>query len=314
MQATRFGKNPPALTTSETVAGAPSPVAPFELVEFLQLAGLSRRSIVIAVESEGNGTGRVEIVAGDVWNASVGSLTGTEAMSFLIEEKVPVVAIEPMCYQPEGRQITVSLTGLLLDLAKKRDDLAKKREETRVEQEQGAQSAAERFRLVCIAAQRKLPEGCGLILVDLLKRTSLAVARPQQNDWSGFSSEAAETIACLMTSLNERQLDFGSPAADLASAEKPADLQQVQQVYLATSCCQYFVTQVPERPTLAFALVTGTEVLQGEGWVSLRTSLAKIVDTVQAELASGDPSNEEVSKGENTGDHQPPAFQRSASR
>ncbi len=278
--AKRFGKTSPMVLPQATGIGSPSSIAPFELVEFLQLAGLSRRSVVIAVQAEEGEMGKLEVVAGDVWNATVGGLAGVEAMSFLIEEKVPVIAVEPMCYQPESRQIAIPLTSLLLQLAKKRDESRAALDnamEDMAREDADTASSTERFQLACTAAQRQLPSNCGVILVDLAAKTSLAEARPEDDSWSGFASDVAQTICLLMATPEDRKLDFGLPNTATVSTEKAAEIRQVQHAYLATSWCQYFVSRVPGRSDLAFAMVTGQNVLQGEGWVLLRTALAKIV-------------------------------------
>ena len=310
--AKRFGKPSPTALPQEAGSSSPSSIAPFELVEFLQLAGLSRRSIVIAVQAEESEMGKVEVVDGDVWNATVGSLAGTEAMSFLIEEKVPVIAVEPMCYQPETRQITIPLTGLLLQLAKKRDE--SRAAMTNAEQSADAASGTEHFQLACTAAQRKLPGGCGVILVDLGERASVAVARPQQDSWSGFARDVTRTICILMAAQGDRELDFGVPKSATAGTEKAAEIRQVQHVYLATSRCQYFVTRVPGHPNLAFAMVTGKSVLQGEGWVQLRSALAKIDQPAPKAAPSRNPNHATASEPKIDTATPPQAFQHSASQ
>ncbi len=335
-QARRFAQNGPKLPTLDTnprvATGSASPVATFELVDFLQLAGLSRRSIVIAVKDTESGMGTVEIVSGDVWNASVGNLTGMEAMSFLIGGKVPVLAVEPMCYQPETRQITVSITGLLLELAKKRDEKRFEDEQRQKRNEGGpadrsatlgrsgnaaentAENTARSYRAACASVHQTLPSSCGLILIDLAKKEALTVAHPRHGDWVDFSTEVAEIITALIDSLQRRKLDFGTSTTNPPSSEEVTKSQQIQQAYLATACCHYFITRVPREPTLALALVTDATISQGEGWVSLRSSLARIVQGSPAAPTDRTSSSDENSLTEQSDTPKSSPFRRSAAQ
>jgi len=96
--------------------------AGFQVADYLQLAGMSRASVVLRASLEQGDEGWLEIVEGDVWNAYFGSLVGEEAVAALMHLPAAAVATQVLAEPPGARQITRGLEGLLLELARQKDE------------------------------------------------------------------------------------------------------------------------------------------------------------------------------------------------
>lgn len=246
----------------------------FELVDFLQMAGLGHRSVVIQAEHPTLGSGCIEIVKGEVWNASVATFQGEAAIAFLVDESAKIVAIEPLVFLPETRQVNRSMACLLLDLATDRDEAARGCETPLADDSQ--HDVPEQCRAACGQALQGFPEESGIAVVDLVEEVCLATAYPQRSEWSGFSAEVALTAITLLGSLKGCKLDFGR-----ASANNATDSVPTEQLYFATAACQYFVVRLPERPSVAIVLAAPKTMPAGHGWVCLNLSLSMMVQAVE---------------------------------
>ena len=95
--------------------------APFQLVDYLQLAALGRHSLLINVEDDGE-SGKLEVVDGEIWTVSYGSLRGREALAMLFKSPPRRLDIGELGKQPEERQLEAKTESLLLDLARAHDE------------------------------------------------------------------------------------------------------------------------------------------------------------------------------------------------
>jgi len=95
---------------------------PFQLSDYLQLAGLGKYSVVLAIEAEGGADGRVEIVDGEVWNAHWEELSGEEALAALLAQTEQTVRVRSLSERPTERQIERGLQEVMLDLVRQHDE------------------------------------------------------------------------------------------------------------------------------------------------------------------------------------------------
>jgi DNA-binding response OmpR family regulator len=99
------------------------PVGPaFQVSDYLQLAGMGRHSVILEVSVGENESGRLEVVEGELWNASFGRLTGKEAVLAMLDLPTNAVASLALIVLPEARQIEESIDALLLDQARRMDE------------------------------------------------------------------------------------------------------------------------------------------------------------------------------------------------
>lgn len=118
-------EKPVALSTlRETVVellGLRNSVGPFTLTDYLQLAGMGRRSVRIELSRDGHPCGDVWVHLGEVWHARDLRGTGPGALSRLLDaEDVSVTAL-PSTDEPP-RTLEGSCEALLLDHFRRKDE------------------------------------------------------------------------------------------------------------------------------------------------------------------------------------------------
>jgi DNA-binding response OmpR family regulator len=112
------------------LAGAETrPVGPaFQVSDYLQLAGMGRHSVILEVSVGESQSGRLEVVEGELWNASFGRLTGKEAVVAMLDLPTNAVASQALSVLPASRQIEESIDALLLDQARRLDESRRNRQ------------------------------------------------------------------------------------------------------------------------------------------------------------------------------------------
>lgn len=95
---------------------------PFGIVDYLQLAAFSRRSLEFGIQRGKTACGWIRVVAGEVWSAQFGQRSGLEAIAALIAASFDHVEITELAVDPGPRDVEVSIHGLLLELARLEDE------------------------------------------------------------------------------------------------------------------------------------------------------------------------------------------------
>ncbi len=90
---------------------------PFDLSDYLQLAGMGRSSLCFDVELENGERGRIEAVDGAVWNAWVEEAEGREALARLVGARCRKVDVARLEKRPRKRQLGAPIASLLLEIA-----------------------------------------------------------------------------------------------------------------------------------------------------------------------------------------------------
>jgi CheY-like chemotaxis protein len=117
------------------------PSGPFQLTDYLQLAGLGGHSLLLEVELDDGQQGRVEVVDGDLWNAYAGDTKGTEALRQLLDRPLHAMKYVERAEPPGERQFTGSMEGILLELARQSDEARHGEEMEEVDLEASLDSA-----------------------------------------------------------------------------------------------------------------------------------------------------------------------------
>jgi hypothetical protein len=111
---------------SERVGRAASaPASPFGVADYVQLAGMGRRSVVLEIASAAGGDGRIDIRAGEIWSARDGRGVGLSAfrrLAFLEGARIVCRSLDPGELGP--RTIEGSCDGVLLEAARLADECA----------------------------------------------------------------------------------------------------------------------------------------------------------------------------------------------
>lgn len=102
--------------------GAPMRRDPFGIVDYLQLAAFSRRSLQFGIERGKAACGWIRVVAGEVWSAGFGQQRGLEAIAALVAASFDHVEITELEDDPGPRDVEVSIHGLLLEFARLEDE------------------------------------------------------------------------------------------------------------------------------------------------------------------------------------------------
>jgi CheY-like chemotaxis protein len=98
-------------------------VAPFEATDYLQLACMGRRSVVIDVGGEGERRqGRIIVYEGEVWAVRDADGEGEDAFRRLVMSSGVSVRCRTLTEQPGERNVTSSWESLLLDAAREADE------------------------------------------------------------------------------------------------------------------------------------------------------------------------------------------------
>ncbi len=100
----------------------PTPIGPFQLVDYIQISGYGRYSLVLQVNIKGSHTGIVEIVSGDIWNAFLGELTGYDALCAMMDGGIESLGYTPLPATPTERHIKHSWEEALMELARLQDE------------------------------------------------------------------------------------------------------------------------------------------------------------------------------------------------
>lgn len=101
---------------------------PFGVTDYLQLASFNRRSLTIEVRLEDGREGRLTVVDGEAWAASLSAgrggeaRCGIEAIAALVTEPVAIIEVRELREQPAAPEITTPTQMLLLDLARIQDE------------------------------------------------------------------------------------------------------------------------------------------------------------------------------------------------
>lgn len=95
---------------------------PFELSDYLQLAGLGNTSMRFEIELENGKKGRLEVVNGEIWNAWLGDDTAHKALTGMLAVKCRHLSFSRLSQTPSDRQIEGSTNSVLLELAAELDE------------------------------------------------------------------------------------------------------------------------------------------------------------------------------------------------
>lgn len=104
---------------------------PFAVPDFLQLASLGRRSVVIEVTWADGSSGEISVHDGDVWDARAGGLVGKAAFARVAWEGGGRVRCRALTQPPATRTLSGSAESLLMDSARMLDEEKRGCEETR---------------------------------------------------------------------------------------------------------------------------------------------------------------------------------------
>jgi CheY-like chemotaxis protein len=102
----------------------PQLAAPFGLADFLQMAGMGRRSAVLEVW-RGRRLGKVLVVNGEAWSASDAEGEGPAAFNRLFAASDAMVRCLAVPPSPGPRNLEGSVEGLLLEAARLQDEAAR---------------------------------------------------------------------------------------------------------------------------------------------------------------------------------------------
>ncbi len=102
---------------------------PFSAVDFLQLAGIGRRSVLIEATWEDGRSGSIMIRDGQVWSAQTTSASGVEAFAQIAWAEDARVRCRTISSTPPERTLEGTVEGLLMASAQTKDEVARDRGE-----------------------------------------------------------------------------------------------------------------------------------------------------------------------------------------
>ena len=107
------------LTTS--VAERTRAFIPFGVLDYLQLASLGGRDLVLKMSFGDGRSATMEIVGGEIWDCHLGVLKGLEALGQALEHEAEGIDFVPLSQAPDERRIQGSTSQILLELAMAHD-------------------------------------------------------------------------------------------------------------------------------------------------------------------------------------------------
>lgn len=101
--------------------GLKDSAGPFSLVDYVQLAGMGRRSVRLEISRDGRALGEVYIHLGEAWHARDERGSGIAALSRLLDAQGASVTALPLTEEPP-RNLEGSCESLLLDHFRRKDE------------------------------------------------------------------------------------------------------------------------------------------------------------------------------------------------
>ncbi|MDH5492542.1 MAG: response regulator [Myxococcales bacterium] len=122
----------------EKLAQRDGDAAPFAVPDFLQLAAMSRRSVIIEASWPDDLKGQIVVCDGEVWHAEIGEIMGAEAFAHVVwKESARVRCRALTCATRPARTVDGTVEWLLMDSARAYDELRRSEAEpSRVEHAQ----------------------------------------------------------------------------------------------------------------------------------------------------------------------------------
>ncbi|MFV8750514.1 response regulator [Nannocystaceae bacterium ST9] len=97
-------------------------IDPFGVIDYLQLASLGRRSLLLNVRLTDGRSGHVAIVDGDAWQAQLGERRGVAAIEAMMAATIASLDIDDLPGRPGEREIAMPTHALLIELARIEDE------------------------------------------------------------------------------------------------------------------------------------------------------------------------------------------------
>ncbi len=94
---------------------------PFGVLDYLQLASLGGRDLVLKMSLGDGRSATMEIVGGEIWDCHLGVLKGVEALGQALKHEADGIHFGPLIRVPGERRIEGSTPQILLELAVARD-------------------------------------------------------------------------------------------------------------------------------------------------------------------------------------------------
>jgi CheY-like chemotaxis protein len=95
---------------------------PFQVSDYLQLAGLGRHSLVLEAGLGPGRSGRIEIWRGEIWNAWCDDATGIDALGRMVLGPSSGIRTRTLAARPGARQIDAPSENVLLEIARLHDE------------------------------------------------------------------------------------------------------------------------------------------------------------------------------------------------
>jgi len=106
----------------ERIAARTDDDTPFSVPDFLQLASMGRRSVIVEASWPDGTNGWIQIVNGEVWAAEAGEAEGLDAFTVVAWKEGSRVRCRTCHGDPGPRQLEGSAEGLLMDTARELDE------------------------------------------------------------------------------------------------------------------------------------------------------------------------------------------------
>lgn len=106
---------------STTVAQRTKAFIPFGVLDYLQLASLGGRDLVLKMSLGDGRAATMEIVGGEIWDCHLGVLKGIDALGQALEHEAEGIDFVPLVGAPGERRIEGSTSQVLLELAMAHD-------------------------------------------------------------------------------------------------------------------------------------------------------------------------------------------------
>jgi CheY-like chemotaxis protein len=100
----------------------PQEASPFSLIDYLQLSGMGRHSVVLRLVRNHRQFGRITVLEGRPWSARAGGLTGADAVRRLVFSEGYTIQAQPLSGDPGPSNIDASMDHVLLEACREQDE------------------------------------------------------------------------------------------------------------------------------------------------------------------------------------------------
>jgi len=258
---------------------------PFQLTDFIQLAGMGGHSVAIRCRLPGGEPCQVDIYKGEIWAASAGRHQAMDAILRLVSEAVTDLSYETLAQPPAHRQITDRWEAVLMEAARLHDEAGRSPSENPTTAARGdpaprsGHSSEERSDMaqtqeICQKVVADVQDCLAVGVVDLNTGMLMGVHHTVPYFTQTYLDAVAAAAVDMFRGKNVRRVE------ELLSKQRGTEIRDsFAEVFVSSIQVFHFMKIIPDKEAVV-VMVTKKTANQGMGWAAVRAAL----DDIKASL------------------------------